>query len=324
MSSSDDDGKDYRFYNVREDFADLTPIKQDGGPFPVVAIDYSIQFVDSYDYLRAIMKKNEMSERALEVTADCITRNPANYTVWHFRRVLLKALNKDLKEELKYITEIVEEEQKNYQVWFHRGIIVQWMNDCSMELDFTSQILQADGKNYHCWQHRQMVMNTFNLWGGEVEFTTVLLDRDTRNNSAWNQRFYAIKNTTGFNKETVECEIGFAVQAARKCPNNESAWNYLNGILNVTGGLHLYPGLKDDFEEWLAANTIEHDYDFPYICSFLIDFYEAFMEHNGINHDYVKRAVELCKKMAEEYDELRKNYWNYIKRTLQSKFPIPT
>lgn len=66
-----------------------------------------------------------------------------------------------------------------------------------------------------------------------------------------------------------------------------------SSILNVTGGLHLYPGLKDDFEEWLAANTIEHDYDFPYICSFLIDFYEAFMEHNGINHDYVKRAVEV-------------------------------
>ena len=91
---------------------------------------------------------------------------------------------------------------------YHRGIIVQWLNDCSNELDFTREMLRIDGKNYHCWQHRQLVLNHFKLWEGEVEFTTVLLDEDIRNNSAWNQRYYAIKNTTGFVKETVECEIG--------------------------------------------------------------------------------------------------------------------
>ena len=82
------------------------------------------------------------------------------------------------------------------------------MDDYSHELDFTNEMLKIDGKNYHCWQHRQLVLNHFKLWEGEVEFTTTLLNKDVRNNSAWNQRYYAIKNTTGFIKETVECEIG--------------------------------------------------------------------------------------------------------------------
>ena len=35
----------------------------------------------------------------------------------HFRRMLLADLDKDLKEELKYVNEVIAETPKNYQVW---------------------------------------------------------------------------------------------------------------------------------------------------------------------------------------------------------------
>lgn len=118
---------------------------------------------DAYDYFRAILKSGEKSERALGLTETCVWLNPANYTVWQYRREILKALGKDLHEELKYTGHIIKHNSKNYQVWHHRKVIVEWLQDPSEELAFTETVLDKDAKNYHAWQHRQWCIQTFKL-----------------------------------------------------------------------------------------------------------------------------------------------------------------
>jgi protein farnesyltransferase/geranylgeranyltransferase type-1 subunit alpha len=68
-----------------------------------VRIAYTEQFKDVYEYFRAILKANEKSDRAFELTKDAALLNPANYSVWYYRRILIKELNKDLNEELDFV-----------------------------------------------------------------------------------------------------------------------------------------------------------------------------------------------------------------------------
>lgn len=81
-----------------EEWKDVTPISQDDGPNPVVAIAYckecmspklSIFVVDfSLDVqlmglFRAVLLKHELSERVLDLTTSLLDLNAANYTVWY-------------------------------------------------------------------------------------------------------------------------------------------------------------------------------------------------------------------------------------------------
>lgn len=125
-------------YSERPDWSDVIPLEQDDG-LTVVKIAYSAKCEsnfkfssiiwtgmnvnlfhtvnDVYGYFRAIYKSGEVSQRALLLTADALDLNPANYTVWHHRRHLLKELNEDLSKELQYCRDIIEQHSKNYQVW---------------------------------------------------------------------------------------------------------------------------------------------------------------------------------------------------------------
>jgi protein farnesyltransferase/geranylgeranyltransferase type-1 subunit alpha len=107
------------FYSNRPEWTDVKPIEQDDGPHAVVKIAYTDRFRDTFDYIRACMHVNEMSERALELTTTACQLNPANYTVWCYRRQLLDHLKSDLNEELAFVGRMIRENPKNYQVNFY-------------------------------------------------------------------------------------------------------------------------------------------------------------------------------------------------------------
>lgn len=317
-SSSSDESVDdmYVPYGERPEWSDVKPVRQDDGPDPVCVIDYTAEFSDTFDYFRAVLAKDERSERALELTKACATLNSANYTVWYFRRIVLKSLNKDLNEELDYVDHVILKNAKNYQVWHHRKVIVESLNDGSREKQFTNKILDQDAKNYHAWQHRQWFVAHFKLFD-ELDYVNSLLAVDIRNNSAWNHRYFVISRTTGFSKpEVLEREVAFTLSKITITPSNESPWNYLRGILDGIG-LTRVDSVVEFCEDLYTKSCTS-----PHLLAFMVDIIEERLISQGDTTDVaqLKRALTLVDSLANEHDKIRKEYWNYIHRNLSANF----
>lgn len=297
-------------YNQREEWKDVIPIPQTEMQDAPCKIAYTEEFTNVMDYFRAIVEKNEISERALELTADAIAQNPANYTAWYYRRVVLFGLGKDLSEEVKYMNEMTEENEKNYQVWYHRQAILEKYRKPEGELEMIAKMLEKDAKNYHAWAHRQWVLKEFNLWNGELEYVNKLLQEDLRNNSAWNHRFFVLQNTEDITSEQVRIrEIDYAFQYIHKAPNNESPWNYAKGLANLKPELDsIYQLLEKRCKELLQRTSINAHAHYV-----LMDCY-----CRSNDPELISEAIVLCDSLIQ-YDAIRSKYWLYKKSKLEQK-----
>ena len=266
-----DDEDAYVPYARRPEWADVTPMAQPETARPVVAIDYRPEYVDAHDTFRAVRASGEVSRRALDLTAECLKMNGANYTVWHRRWELVEALAAlEAKEEtrrsprvgedgppslvdleLAYATNMALENPKNYQVWNHMRLVSQHLGDVSVERNVraTGEALALDAKNIHAWTHRLWVVRTFPKMMRDAEraFTEKMIDDDVRNNSAWNQRFAVTFLTSSSDDDVIDedtedivsKELAFAETKIAIAPDNESAWNYLRGVADL-------PAARDD------------------------------------------------------------------------------
>lgn len=278
---------------------------------------YSEYFQDIYDHFRAIVNKREYSERALTLTKDALRLNAANYTVWHYRRDILKHLGLDLNEELAYVEEVILDNPKNYQVWHHRRVIIEWLNDPSHELDFTAKVLGMDAKNYHAWQHRQWVIRSYNLWDDELAYTDFLISQDIRNNSAWNQRFFVIEHK-GLSPVLVKDELNYTMSRIQVIKNNESSWSYLRGVLQRSGDSLITNPDVVVFAEGLYGNGVRS----PYLLAFLFDVYvEKTLSKPGADDFSINkvRAFEICELLENKHDIVRNKYWKYMGDNFRQK-----
>ncbi|KAH7730650.1 Protein prenyltransferase alpha subunit repeat containing protein [Aphelenchoides avenae] len=314
-----------QLYKDRPEWSDIKPIYHAPHEEAVIRIAMTEEFIDAFAYLRAVMQSNELTERAFELTTSCIHLNAANYSVWQFRRNIIKALLGDkisvdtLADEFEFCENATYENPKNYQVWHHRRVLVEWGNDPGKELAFTESMIQDDSKNYHAWQHRQWVVERFDLFGQpEMDFTVQLLLEDLRNNSAWNYRYFILSRTTdGFKRsEAVDNEIRFTMQCIKKIPSNESPWSYLTGIL-INEGLSTRKDVTEFCQELYAdQNRSVH------LRSFMVDRCLELIEKKEEAEKNGEFAVKLLEEL-KTIDPIRTKFWNYqallVRNTLASQ-----
>ncbi|KAJ3687773.1 hypothetical protein LUZ61_016937 [Rhynchospora tenuis] len=328
-SSDEEAEQPYVPFSQRPEWSDVRPLPQDDGPHPVVPIAYTDEFRDVMDYFRAVYVAREFSPRALRLTTEALTRNPGNYTIWHFRRLVIEALDSDLVEETLFVDNLAKGNPKNYQIWHHKRWLAEKLGPeaANDEHDFTRFILSLDAKNYHAWSHRQWVLQKLGGWDKELDFCHQLLEEDIFNNSAWNQRFFVITRSPllGGLSAMRDSEVDYTIKAILQNPSNESPWRYLQG---------LYKGNPDSFITdkripQLLLNILKENSYCVFAWNFLLDVLCKGLRPNKEIEDVVKGLTELdesgssdpdlptriCSAL-ERMDPIRVNYWAWRKSNL--------
>jgi len=310
-----------------EDYADLTPIPQDDGPSPVVAIRYSQKFKEAHDYFRAILHKNEVSERALKLSERIIRLNAANYTAWQFRRECIFKLKYDLAKELVFSREIAEKSPKNYQLWWHRRIVIEAHNkdestpsyDLKEEKQLLRSILVSDAKNYHAWSHYHWLLRTYKLYDDELQYLDQkLLVSDVRNNSAWNHRHFVVKQTTGFaDLKVLRREIAFCRSKIEKVAANQSVWYYYTQI--VTGYLKQHcddwKGERMEQIKWIQSVLDKQ----PYAARAILFYVDLLTDKENADKKALGEAKALLTLLANKVDRIRYNYYNHLGKEIDAQ-----
>ena len=300
-------------------------------------------------FFRSILNTNELSQRALTLTAIVINDNPANYTAWHYRRLCLVSLGVGVGGELEFTEEIGGENPKNYQVWYHRRALLQGVIDEDggasknkdvglMELEYISRVLVEDSKNYHAWSHRQFIVKGFDLYSTESEakelkFVGDMLMKDLRNNSAWNQRWFTVHGDKRnysegkvLKEDVVASEIDFTQRLIIKDGYNESSWKYLLGLVKEQWGKsekmsEQTTTMTTSISKWvqgLISSESEAKKLSPHLLSFQIDVFDR-LGFEGENKESFEIAIGYCDMLGGEVDVIREKFWSWKKGILEGK-----
>ena len=283
---------------------DVSPMPQFSPEVKLMKIQYTDEETEIMDIFRAVLNSKEVSLRVYELTTSVISYFPTNYCAWVLRRQCLDKVKEiDPKEELNWLDSIQEQNQKNYQIWHHRKLLIEKLNDASHEKEILDKIFNTEPKNFHAWSHRIWMIRRFNNIEGEFDFIEKMLKDDVKNNSVWNYRFFLVQYINGnkLDKETIEKEIKYALEKIKECPINESPYCYIRGYINKYNYKYSdFSFIKENLENILKDNSEDNSYG----LNLLMDFYEE-----EKNKDKFNELIEKLKKV----DYIRKKYYGWRK-----------
>ena len=295
-------------------FKDIQPLQDFSDDIQLLRINYSQDYVELMNVFRRVIETNEVSLRVYKLTESVIEENASNYMAWVVRRKCLDEL-KDLDnyDELEWLNSLMLSNQKNYQIWHHRKLLLDKMNDASEEKEMLSQIFQQEPKNFHAWTHRIWLVRRFNCTEGELDFVERMLKDDIYNNSVWTYRFFLVEFTEGVGKvgrAKIEEEVKYALGKIKQAPDNESPYNYIRGFLKKYSlKFAEFPYIKEELEKLLAQETAkkESSLNLSHALNLLLDINEE--ENNREKCEEI-----ICKLCGVDF--IRKKYYGWRKENL--------
>lgn len=194
------------------------------------------------DKCRKLRKEGKKDQEALKATRDVLLKNPESYTIWNYRREILKEMLNDglLTDELVFTMERMKEYPKVYWIWNHRRWCLESMNEPNwkQELKLVSKMLEADPRNFHGWHYRRYVVAAIEnqtdekMIDSELDYTKSKINNNFSNFSAWHNRskllplFTARLDNNDDKKKVWLDELEYVRQAWWMDADDQSAWLY--------------------------------------------------------------------------------------------------
>lgn len=297
------------------DYDDVVPLEldQSAGEDELCRIMYSEEYKQLMGIARELMRLEELSVRALNLTSRLIEVAPAFYTAWNYRYRIVEHLVEEngsvaeevflLNKELDWLDEITLGNPKNYQIWSYRQSVISELHPqpiLSRELPILQLMIDDDTKNYHVWSYRKWCCEHFNDYSNELVFTREFINRDVYNNSAWNHRLFVWKMNNEEHKPVAH-ELDFIKDKIRYVPQNISTWTYLRGYLELYNGIYDDETMLQDILAFTKSHITE--------SSYALEFYAYLNSLKQVNNK--QASIDAYRQLAETFDPIRKNLWDH-------------
>jgi geranylgeranyl transferase type-2 subunit alpha len=237
------------------------------------------------------ISSNDLSKETLSLVTKVLVKNPEYYTVWNYRRRLIRSILADgasndkatSVDELNFLVPLLLQFPKCYWIWNYRIWLLNLAEEVGTsedalqildgELGLVGKMLARDERNFHGWDYRRHIIaqierlrgtNQPSMVQSEFAYTTRMIRKGLQNFSALHYRSRLIPRmlqeqgaSANERRKFFEEELDL-MQEALIDPYNQSAWFYHAFLMDT-----LSPDcpLKERILQDITANDRRHYFE---------------------------------------------------------------